>query len=198
MIDEGYIKFNCEWKKARALPAEALHEITKWRNQLYQLGLIGVYPDGIGFGNVSIRIARTNQFIITGTQTGEILKLAAEHYTKVVTGDFDRNYLVCEGPVQASSESLTHLALYQADQNIHAIIHTHHRKLWEKLLNQAPTTSPTVAYGTPEMAREIFRLFKETDVSKKKILVMGGHEEGIITFGANLDEAALTLIEITK
>ncbi|MBI4388074.1 MAG: class II aldolase/adducin family protein [Candidatus Omnitrophica bacterium] len=196
MIDEGYIKFNCMWKKARALPAKALREITKWRNWLHELGFIGVYPDGIGFGNVSIRIPNTTQFIITGTQTGGIAKLAAKHYTKVTSGNFEQNALQCEGPVEASSESLTHLAVYQADKNIHAIIHTHHPKLWKKLLDKVPTTFPSVAYGTPEMAHEIFRLFKETDLAKQKILVMAGHEDGLITFGCNLDQAGEALLKI--
>ena len=39
------------------------------------------------------------------------------------------------------------------------------------------------------MAYEIMRLFKETDVPSRKILVMAGHEGGIVTFGKNLQEA---------
>jgi hypothetical protein len=35
---------------------------------------------------------------------------------------------------------------------------------------------------------------KETDVKYKNIFVMGGHEEGIITFGRNLNEAGKTLL----
>ena len=59
----------------------------------------------------------------------------------------------------------------------------------EKLLELVPSTSKDVEFGTPEMAREIIRLFRETDVLEKKILVMGGHKDGIITFGKDLDEA---------
>jgi len=66
--------------------------------------------------------------------------------------------------------------------------------LWNKLINKIPTSSPDVEYGTPEMAFEIHRLFKETDLSAKQILVMGGHEEGIISFGENLDEAGDIII----
>ena len=50
-------------------------------------------------------------------------------------------------------------------------------------------TSETVAYGTPEMACEIMGLFKETDVQSRKILVMAGHEGGIVAFGKNLQNA---------
>lgn len=39
------------------------------------------------------------------------------------------------------------------------------------------------------MAEGIKRLFKETNVKNKKILVMGRHKEGIISFGKDLREA---------
>ena len=67
-------------------------------------------------------------------------------------------------------------------------------QLWERLINKIPTTSPEAEYGTPEIARDIIRLFKETDVKEKKILVMGGHKEGIISFGKDLDEAGNVLL----
>jgi len=61
--------------------------------------------------------------------------------------------------------------------------------LWRTSLDSVPTTSKEVAYGTPEMAYEIMRLFKTTDVQSRKILVMAGHEGGIVAFGKNLEEA---------
>ena len=57
------------------------------------------------------------------------------------------------------------------------------------------TTEKNVSYGTPEMAKEIIRLFKQDNLIDKKILVMSGHEEGIISFGANLEEAANILLD---
>ena len=47
----------------------------------------------------------------------------------------------------------------------------------------------------PEMAEEVIRLFKETDVKEKKILAMAGHEEGVVSFGKNLKEAGQILLE---
>jgi hypothetical protein len=55
MMDEGYIKFKCNLIKDKPLPMAALSEINQWRNKLYQVGLIGAYADGIGYGNISIR-----------------------------------------------------------------------------------------------------------------------------------------------
>ena len=39
------------------------------------------------------------------------------------------------------------------------------------------------------MAYEIARLFKVSDVRRRKIFVMAGHEGGIVAFGKNLEEA---------
>jgi hypothetical protein len=70
--------------------------------------------------------------------------------------------------------------------------------LWGALLNQAPTSSKTVEYGTPEMAYEVTRLFKRTDVRSRKILVMAGHEGGIVAFGRDLQEAFAALMREWK
>jgi hypothetical protein len=61
--------------------------------------------------------------------------------------------------------------------------------LWATLLDRAPTTSKSVAYGTPEMAYEIMRLFTMGDVRSRQIFVMAGHEGGIVTFGKDLENA---------
>jgi L-ribulose-5-phosphate 4-epimerase len=70
--------------------------------------------------------------------------------------------------------------------------------LWAALLNQAPTSSKTVDYGTLELAYEIMQLFKQTDVRSKKILVMGGHAAGLLTFGKDLEEAFAVLMHERK
>ena len=103
--------------------------------------------------------------------------------------DFERKQVRYEGSAAPSSESLTHAAIYESDAEAGAVVHCHDSKLWAAVLNQAPTTSKAAAYGTPEMAYEIMRLFKGTDVRSRKILVMAGHEGGIVTFGKNLENA---------
>ena len=45
------------------------------------------------------------------------------------------------------------------------------------------------------MAYEIMKLFRENQVTKKRILIMGGHKEGIISFGKNLEEAGNVLLD---
>jgi ribulose-5-phosphate 4-epimerase/fuculose-1-phosphate aldolase len=153
------------------------------------MGFIGRYPNGIGFGNVSIRAGASNEFYISGTMTGGLAELTEAHYTKVVAWDFPRNWLRCEGPIQASSESMTHAAVYERDTAARAVLHVHELELWKRLLDRVPTTRKDVEYGTPEMAAEVARLFRESDVRERRILAMAGHEEGIFVFGGTSQEA---------
>ncbi len=84
---------------------------------------------------------------------------------------------------------MTHAMIYDNDPLAEGVIHIHSRALWKQLINKVSTTKKEVPYGTPEMANEITRLFNETDVKNQKIIVMAGHEEGILSFGASLAEA---------
>jgi L-ribulose-5-phosphate 4-epimerase len=192
-METGYVKFNCNWIKAPPSSPEELRELNKWRDELYKLGLVGAHGN-IGFGNISIRVGGSNRFIITGSATGVYNMLTEEHYTTVIDFDLERNHLTCIGPIQASSESLTHAVIYQADPNVNAVIHIHSRKLWEILIDTVPTTSRVVEYGTPQIAKEVIRLFYETDLRSRQIFVMGGHEEGIISFGKDLNEAGKIIL----
>lgn len=194
MIDEGYIKYQCHWYQLDAIADTDIKELNQCRAQLYQLGLIGEYDNGIGFGNLSIRLQDSNQLIISGTQTGGIAHLSRQHYTKVTNYDWQKNSVTCEGLIKASSETLTHGAIYTAQPKVNVVIHVHHQQLWRQLLNQVPTTNPDCAYGTPEMAAEIIRLCQQQATQQQKIIVMSGHEEGILAFGRDLTEANQTLL----
>ena len=197
MIDEGYTKYECEWRQAPALPAAVVAELNAWRNRLHDKGLIGYYAEhGVGFGNVSIREGDSNRFIISGTQTGHIAHTDEKHYARVTTCDIGANRVVCEGPVQASSEALTHAAIYALDPGIRAVVHVHDAGLWRALIDRIPTTSREIAYGTPEMAREFQRLYADTDFRMRGIAVMGGHDEGIVSFGKDINQAADRILHL--
>lgn len=198
MDEKGIIKFQCRWIEGDPFPQERIDHINRWRDRLYRLGWIGAYENGIGFGNISIRLPDSSRFIITGSGTGRLKVLDVRHYTLVEEVDLARNTLTCRGPIKASSESMTHAAVYLSATRINAVIHTHQLELWKRLMDRMPTTSRSAEYGTPEMAREVFRLFRETDLVEKKIFVMGGHEEGIMTFGRDLKEAGDILLKFSE
>jgi len=195
MIDEGVVKYDCRWTRSEAVTDGLIQQLNEIRDRLYAQNLIGQYPDGIGFGNLSIRHPeQPKQFIITATQTGHLRQLSAEHYTTVTGWNQAANQVQCQGPAQASSESLTHAALYEADSAVRAIIHIHDYPLWAYLMDEVPTTKRETPYGTPEMALEMARLWRESDLQQRKLLVMAGHEEGIISFGTDLTEAYTVLM----
>jgi L-ribulose-5-phosphate 4-epimerase len=191
VIDEGYTKYECDWELAPALPAERIEELNAWRNRLHEQGLIGYYPEhGVGYGNVSVRDGDGDAFIISGTQTGHVARTDQRHYARVTRCDIPANHVYCEGPVQASSEALTHAAIYALDSAIRAVVHVHDASLWRGLAGRIPTTSGEVSYGTPEMAYEFQKLYEESDFPERGVAVMGGHEEGIVSFGNGIAQAA--------
>jgi ribulose-5-phosphate 4-epimerase/fuculose-1-phosphate aldolase len=184
-----YVKFTYQRAGMDIAPFDAIAALNACRRKLLEQRLMGVDSNGVGFGNLSVRQGATTHFFITGSATGGLVELTQADCVRVVAYDFARNWLGCEGAAMPSSESLTHAAIYQSDPSTSAVIHCHDSVLSAMLLDSAPTTSKAVAYGTPEMAYEIMRLFKGTNVRSRKILVMAGHEGGIMTFGKNLEEA---------
>lgn len=189
MHKEGVIKFNLIWKK-KPIPASVnISEIVIYRNKLYRLGLIGVTKQGIGFGNISIFNKDIGKIIISGSGTGDIKRANRNHFSIIDSVSTRTNTVKCSGLHAASSESITHYTIYRLSKKINCVIHIHNSELWKKLKNILPSTNKDAAYGTPEMSYEIKRLWKETDLKKKKIIVMKGHKDGIISFGENLNEA---------
>ena len=183
MSETGSIKFTCDRVAMELSRFARFDELNKYRRKLLRFGTIGIDANGVGFGNLSVRDGATSHFYITGSGTGKLLELTPVDCARVVAYDFARNWLQCEGLTVASSESLTHAAIYESDPTTCAVIHCHDTKLWTALLHKVPTTPEKVEYGTPEMAYAVRSLFDNTDVRKKKIFVMAGHEGGVVAFG---------------
>lgn len=194
-MTEGYIKFNCIWDQVKvSIPIPEYRQLEKVRSELYALGLIGAYPDGIGFGNISMRSKDDKSFIISGSATGALSTLMPGDYALVTDYKITRNTLFCSGLIQASSESLTHAAIYQAVPHAGAVIHVHCLWLWERLLDTYPTTNAGIEYGTPEMAQAVGLLASNIKDNEEKIIVMGGHREGILAFGPHINDAIKPII----
>jgi len=195
-MDEGYIKFKADWQESAPLPIALLQELNEYRQRVYDLGLIGAYDNGIGFGNISKRHpGHPDQFLISGSATGNFVTLTEAHYALVTKVNIDQNELRCEGPTVASSESMSHAVIYQSLPEVQAVIHAHHLGMWQELMHRVPTTDASATYGSPEMAYSIINLLKTTDLPQSKLFVMEGHEEGIFVFGENLGEAFNVLEE---
>lgn len=200
---EGVIKFQMEYTVAPALPGAELRELNAWRKILFMTALIGQDPNrygGYGFGNISCRIDSTWQageqahFAITGTQTGGQAELTPDDYVLVTACYPEQNKLVAQGPVKPSSESLTHGVLYALDSKVRWVMHAHSPHIWRNAAALAlPMTGP-VPYGTPEMADEVARLYREGDAREKRIFGMAGHEDGVVSFGATAEEAGFVLL----
>ncbi len=195
-MTEGYIKFQCNWdQKEIRIPEDLFFSLEKERLRLYKLDLIGMYSDGIGFGNISVRTVG-GSFLITGSATGQFPTLNQSHYSMVSESSFVDNSISCKGLTKASAESLTHAAIYRAIPEVGAVVHVHCLWLWEKLLNHYPTTSGEIEYGTPEMALAVQSLAAEMGMSDENIIVMGGHQEGILAYGTSLKDTTTQIINI--
>ncbi len=194
-FDEGYIKYINNWERCVDITEFDFVELITCRNKLKMLNLIGVYSNGIGFGNVSCRVNNTNEFIISGTQTAEINIADLSHFSLVYGVDIEQNTLFCKGPVKASSEALSHAAIYLAEKKINCVIHVHHPEKWKTLLNRVTTINKSIAYGTPELAKKIAELLiNDQTLKREKIFVTKGHEDGIFVFGETVEEAFEVLI----
>ena len=115
MSETGSIKFTCDRVAVELSRFAGFDELNKYRRKLLRLGTIGVDANGVGFGNLSVRNGATSRFYITGSGTGKLLELTPADCARVVAYDFARNWLQCEGLTVASSESLTHAAVYESD-----------------------------------------------------------------------------------
>jgi ribulose-5-phosphate 4-epimerase/fuculose-1-phosphate aldolase len=204
MQEEGVIKFDLRFTLAELRPHELPDELCRWRDRLWQEGLVGEDPDrydGYGYGNVSCRLPPFDNpsdqyaFVISGSQTGSLRETDSRHYAVIDGCDIVHNRVTAHGPVKPSSEALTHAMVYAQDNGIHAVIHVHSPTIWQAAGRIGlPVTAADVAYGTTQMAQEVARLFIETDVSQQQLFAMGGHTDGVIAFGNSVQQAGDTLL----
>ncbi|MCP3963379.1 MAG: class II aldolase/adducin family protein [bacterium] len=202
MIDEGVIHFQAVHRQ-RPLEArrfgEAACRLIAWREILARTGLVGQQAElygGFGYGNVSCRVGppsaprRRRAFLITGTQTSGKACVSLADLCVVESCDPRRNRVESHGQVLPSSESLTHGTIYDLGAHIRFVFHAHSPTIWRRAAAlRIPTTDPDVPYGSPEMAREVERLWRGSSLSELRILAMGGHEDGVIAFGRTAEEA---------
>jgi hypothetical protein len=207
MPQEGVIKFEVEHERVPLEPrryGELACKLIAWREIMSLTGLVGQDParyEGAGYGNVSARIGPPNaglgrrSFLITGTQTSGKRCLGLDDFAVVERYDYRHNQVRSRGGAEPSSESMTHGAAYDLGPQIRCVLHAHCPVVWRRAQHlRLPTTDPKVPYGTPEMAVEVHRLYRETVLPERRILAMGGHEDGILVFGRGPEEAGEVLL----
>ena len=198
MIDEGTIKYESRWVRTGPLNITGIDDLIRWRKPLHDAGLVGhLAEEDVGYGNLSVRTAGEGLFLVSGTQTGYLPDVGPEHFSLVTDYDIASNTLSCRGPVEASSEALTHAAIYALDAAIRAVVHVHSAELWVGLKKSLPATGTGVAYGTPEMAIEFRRLYRDTDFSVGGVARMSGHENGLVSTGRTVREAAEKILALS-
>lgn len=202
---EGVTHYQLHFTSGAAVDGSLIKEINSWRSVFHASGWIGQNPQryrGVGFGNISRRMVGRRdrygipRFVVSGTQTGHLPFLSRRHYTTVTRCHPSTNQVWAKGPVRPSSESMTHAMVYSLDRSAHVVIHVHAPVLWKAAAQlRIPRTAPQVPYGTPEMAREVQRLWRKGKVRHAKIFAMGGHRDGIVSFGKTAAEAGLRLVD---
>lgn len=197
---EGIIKYDQSgFRFIDPLPKQEYAVVETYRKMLNDMNLIGVYENGLGYGNISrrknyLRLKRTKrpQFIITGTQTGHLKDLTGEHYTRVIDFDIQEFSVTAQGSVRASSETVTHASIYEMNAFIGAVIHIHNKAVWNYMIAEGyPSTGKWIPYGTYEMAVSVKECIGD---ATQGLIVMKGHEEGVIAYGPNLS-TTIHLIE---
>ncbi len=203
VIDDGVIKYDrSNFTQCGPIDLVEYSDLEYWRKKLYKLELIGEYPvEQVGFGNISeiknysqFDPAAVAQFIITGTQTGKYPDLDGNFYTRVLNYDIDRLKIKTMGPIEASSEALTHAAIYAHNKNIKAIFHIHSANIWKGMIKDETDFTPKdIPYGTVEMARATERCIAQKDFGS---FCMHGHEDGVIVYARDLEEAGQLILEL--
>ena len=202
-IDDGIIKYDRgQFIRSSALNLDEYESLEKWRKILYNINLIGEYlPEKIGFGNLSQKMdykayCQSNccQFVITATQTGHLKELNGLSYTRVLDYNLEKQKIKVMGPKEASSEALTHAAMYESNNAINTVFHIHDKIIWKGMIEaDYDYTDEDIPYGTKEMADSVS---KYTRHKNSGLIVMKGHEDGVISYGKNSQEAGDLLLKV--
>lgn len=193
---EGVTRFVAHHESAAATRTAEVAALCAVRARLVALGVVGADParyEGVGFGNASVRDAG-EAFHITGTQTGALPALTAEHIATVTRSRPETNEVWSRGPIRPSSESMTHAVVYATRPFVRAVLHGHDPGLWRS--RTLPETPAAVAYGTPEMAAAVRQLLQQRPDCTA--FAMAGHEDGVVVLGESLDDAVAHFEAISR
>ncbi len=195
---EGVIKFQLDHRPGPAPATTLTAPLRAWFQVLRRLELLGQRPDrylGYAYGNLSRRDG--SGFLITCTQTSGQKRLEPDQFSRVEGWNVVTNRLQAAGPCKPSSEALTHAIVYQRIPAARFVFHVHSPDIWRNMeALELPVTDPAAEYGTPEMARATEAVLADLGLPASGTLAMGGHEDGILSWGERAEEAGSRLVSL--
>ncbi len=190
------IKFNYRFDKDDIPEFSIIYKLKYIKNYLLKYRLFGINSDGLSYGNLSAysdklmdyysAYSNKIKFIISASGTSGIKNFTIDDYTIIVDYDFAKNYLHFIGKRIASSESLTHAAIYNSVNNVKYVVHFHNEQIWSRNIHKLLTTDIDIEYGTPELAQCIIDLLRYKK-NLKPVIILGGHPNGIIIWENNVN-----------
>lgn len=203
-MTEGYVRFSAARNETRAPELSRVTgrfgELTRARTRLYDIGLIGMTGEGVGFGNISMRTAPGDRFLISGSATGGKRVLEPGGWCEILSFDLALNAVRYNGLIPPSSESMSHGAVYRSLPGAMYVIHIHHPGIFEYMLSREFLRTPAEAeYGTPAMAQAIAGAVSAEAAGgggDEGVLVMAGHREGVLAYGEALRAVVRRLEEL--
>ena len=195
--NEGYVKYIAVHTMSPAIEVPYWTELNNARTQLHRLGFLGVNPQGIGFGNVSIRF-QGEEFLVSGTATGAAPELTLADYCLVSSFDLAQNSIVSMGPVKASSEAMTHGAVYRSCAEANCVMHIHSESIFNGMIRDSyPATAKDAVYGTPKIALALAQRIQELGADEGAV-VLAGHDEGVIVWGPTVEKALNVILQLNN
>jgi ribulose-5-phosphate 4-epimerase/fuculose-1-phosphate aldolase len=121
--------------------------------------------------------------------------MSFEHLCLVAKIEIEKNTIYSLGKIAASSESMTHGAIYSANPTVNCVLHIHSRKIFDIMAaaEGCNFTEENIPYGTPQMANAVMDEVEKIG-APNGIIVMLGHDEGVISFGENISSALAEIL----
>ncbi len=180
MEQEGIIRY--AWTQTATtlqVSPDVLQTFLEVRDQAYRHRLLGVTPTGTAYGNLSLRLP-DGSVLITGTGTSAFPHLQPQHLAQIRQWSLPRFWLDWQGETLPSSEVFSHLAAYEGDLRIYAILHTHQHHWWKQWHRHkhVPGTDAQFHAGTHLLAEEITWLVQTRPLPLPAAICLRGHTDG--------------------
>lgn len=197
-MDEGVVKFSYSHRRQNLSLGKQARNLINLRNSVFKKGYLAKREDGKASGSISIRSGKSNSFLISGKQTGEVFNFTEKHICLVESFNLEAFSLISKGETKPGSEALIHALLCSLDRNIQCVVHiTEPRLVSYTEMNPYPSTVET--YGTVELLEQIKLIIKNKAIQNSSgILLMKGHQDGILSFAKKEAEAIQQIEEIEK